>query len=157
MKSPEELIREEIQSLRDLMLRLIQWGVSILVALQTALYFVRRDVIKSLIDRELTSTTTMGQAVDKLVQAGKLDAGALLPWRRYIAGTYFLLFVALIFAGITIYGSMQYRHYKQQLAQHVSSGITDVQVYKMPRWLILLVFLFFPLFDVLVRLLLPHA
>jgi len=157
MKSTEEMLREEIQSLRDVLFRLVQWGVSVLVALQTALYFVRRDVIKSLIDRELAPNVTMKQAVETLVKAEKLAAEALLPWWRYIAGTCFLLFVSLVFAGVTIYGTKQYRHARSELAKHVTSGITPPQTSNVPLMLIVLMFLFFPLFDVFVRLLLPHA
>lgn len=155
--SKEEMIREEIQSLRDVLFRLIQWGVSVLVALQTALYFVRRDVIKSLIDRELAPDVTMKQAVATLVSANKLAVEGLLPWKRYIAGTYFLLFVSLIFAGVTIYGIKQYRHARSELARHAISGITPPDVSNVPLVLIVVMFLFFPAFDVAVRLLLPHA
>lgn len=157
MKSTEEMLREEIQSLRDVLFRLVQWGVSVLVALQTALYFVRRDVIKYLIDRELAPNVTMKQAVDALVNAHKLAAEGLLPWRRYIAGTYFLLFVSLVFAGVTIYGTKQYRHARGELAKYCTSGIAPPNASNVPLALILLMFLFFPLFDVAVRLLLPHA
>lgn len=157
MKSKEEVLRDEIRSLRDLLFRIIQWGVSVLVAVQTALFFVRKEVVKSLIDREVSPTVTTKEAFEHLVQAHQLSNGGYLPWQRYLLGTGFLFAVALIFSALTIYGSKQYRHYRQQLIANLESGVTPPELHKTPRRLIVTMYMFFPAFDVLVRWLLPHV
>lgn len=156
MKSKEEIIREEIRSLRDLLFRMIQWGVSVLVAVQTALFFVRKEIVKGLIERELSPGGTTKQAIDALVQSGQLDLGGYIPMHRYVIGTSFLFAVALIFSVLTVYGSNQYRHYRQLLDANLESDVTPPELKNGPRRLIVAMYMFFPFFDLLIRFFLPH-
>ena len=113
--------------------------------------------MKGLIERELTPGAGTKQAIESLVQAHKLSPGGLLPWERYLMGTVFLSAVALIFAALTIYGSSQYRHYRSELTGCLESGVKQPDFHKTPRRLIVAMYMFFPGFDVLVRVFLPHV
>ena len=69
MKTKEELLSEEVRAAMDMGTRLLQWGVTLMISVQTALFFVRHDVLGSLID------------------AGTLPKGSQLPLGRYVIGT----------------------------------------------------------------------
>ena len=71
-KSKEGLLREELRAIADTSLKLMQWGVTLLVSVETALFFIRRDVLAS------------------EIQSGRLKLGDELPAYRYYMGTGFL-------------------------------------------------------------------
>jgi len=46
----EKYLREEIRALRESTIRIMQWGVTLLVSLQTALFFVRQELLTRYLD-----------------------------------------------------------------------------------------------------------
>ncbi|MGA2433925.1 MAG: hypothetical protein ABSG25_01430 [Bryobacteraceae bacterium] len=131
-KCKEELLAEEVRSAMDLATRTLQWGVTLMISLQTALFFIRRDILNTFVD------------------AGKLPKGSELPFPRYVMGTAFLLVVASILAKLGARNAQQYRHYKEQLAKSRQSGITDLPIKHTSRWMYVLYFVF-PAIDILSR------
>ena len=131
--SPEEILREEVRSLRDLNFKMMQWGVSLLATLETALYFVRRE------------------SKESLVEAGRLKLGDTLPAPIYYVGTVAQFLVAFLFLYLSLRVSGVARHYRKQLPGKLQSGILELE----PRTktysflLLLAVYLLIPVFDFL--------
>jgi hypothetical protein len=132
MKSQEELLSEEVRAAADVGTRILQWGVTLMITLQTALFFVRQDVLKRYID------------------AGKVPMGSELPLPRYVMGTAFLVIVAFVLAKLTARSMEQYRNYKSQLIKCRTSGVVDLPIKHTGRWAYLLYFIF-PMVDLLSR------
>jgi hypothetical protein len=130
MKSKEELLSEEVRAAEDVGSRIMQWGVTVMISLQTALFFLRQDILKRYIDAKL------------------LPGGADVPDGRYYMGTAFLIFVAIILAVLTARSLAQYRNYKEQLIACRSSGVRDLPIRFVGRVAYLLYF-FFPAADAL--------
>jgi hypothetical protein len=133
-KSREELLSEETRAAADCSSRFLQWGVTLMVSLQTALYFVRRD------------------AANTLIEAGQLGKGSEVPLARYFLGTGFLIFVAVVLSMFTARANAQYRNYKNQLIQcrQQGVGITDLTIRYTGRWAYGL-YAAFPIIDILAR------
>ena len=128
----EDVLRIEIRTLRATMIRVNQWGVTVLASLQTALYFVRKDTLDHL------------HAEDAHVTS--------LPPGHYLIGTVYLLIVATIFSIMGLRPSMRLRGYRNQLKNVVVSGIEEMDLH--PRWARLVnmsLFYVFPLFDICLR------
>lgn len=132
MKTQEELLSEEVRAASDTGSRMLQWGVTLMITLQTALFFVRQDV------------------VNRLVGAKQLPAGSEVPLQRYFMGTAFLMLIAFILAKLTARSLHQYRHYKEQLIKCRTSGVSDLPIKHTGRWAYVLYFIF-PLVDLLSR------
>jgi hypothetical protein len=132
-KSKEEMLREEVRFYIDQLQKLGQWGVTVMVSLQTALFFLRHELI------------------DSAVAAGTLQKGQSLPWGRHLIGTAFLTFAALIVSAFSKRAAEQYRYYKKQLLSGSESGISDQSTRGTNNWIIYL-YLGFPVLDVLIRL-----
>jgi hypothetical protein len=136
ISSKEELLWKEVQSLRELMLRLAQWGITVMAALHTAIYYVRRDIVERMVDAE------------------QLKPGANLPLDRYVIGFLALVVVAFIFSSMSIAVSRQWRHMRQQLIDVAAAG-SGIDVYTHPRvpmrWGLVIIYFIFPLMDLLVR------
>src|ERR1017187_10405553 len=96
-KSKEEMLRDEVRFWADQMQKYMQWGLTVMVSLQTAIFFVRRDLVQTYVD------------------AGILKKGQELPYYRYAVGTVFILGCAFVLRRFTERVSQQYRHYKTQL------------------------------------------
>ena len=132
----EEIVRNELKSLRDLGLRLAQWGVTVLIGVQMALYYVRKDVHI------------------RLIAANIIKKGDLLPASYYFWGTAFLFIIAGIFSFFLLLISNSYRHYKHLIETKevpVTVPISPQVARKAPRLLIFLLFFIFPLLDIIVR------
>ena len=132
-KSKEELLREEIRASQDLLFRLIQWAITVMVSVQTALYFIRKDIVAG------------------YVAQGLLKPGAPLPWGRHIVGTLGLIIIASIFSFMTFVGVHRYRDYKDQLIEANESGIRETPRNKFSRWSIIILYFIFPLLDILIK------
>jgi len=132
MKSKEELLSEEVRTYAELATRTLQWGVTLMISVQTALFFVRHEIVAADID------------------ANKLPKGSELPMGRYIIGTVFLIFLALVLSKLTARVLTQYRHYKSQLSECRESGVTDLPIQHAGRWAYALYFAF-PVIDIGVR------
>lgn len=132
MKTKEELLSEEVRSAMDMGSRLLQWGVTLMISVQTALFFVRHEVVTSLID------------------GGALPKGSILPRDRYAIGTCILAYLAFVLSKLNARASEQYRHYKTQLIATRTSGISDLPIKHTGRW-VYFIYFSFPAIDILVR------
>jgi len=125
--------KEEVRAAMDVGSRNLQWGVTLMISVQTALFFVRQSVLNG------------------LIEGGKLPKGSELPFPRSIVGTVFLFVVAAILSRLGARNAQQYRHYKSQLISARESGITDLPIKNTARWMYALYFIF-PVIDLLSRL-----
>lgn len=132
-QSKEELLSEEVRAATTSMMNILQWGLTVMVSFQTALFFIRREVLSA------------------DIEAGRLAKGSQLPFGRSLLGTLFLFGLAMIFSRLSARMAEQYRHYKAQLTANRESGITDLPIQYTSRWVYPL-FFFFPILDVLSRL-----
>jgi hypothetical protein len=133
----EEILRDEIRSLRDIGLRLCEWGITLLATVETALWFVRQEVRASLID------------------SGKLAKGAPLPWPIYGLGTFFILLISFMFITLMMNVSKTSRGYRKQLVKRIESGIQELPVPKTSRRAIICMFLLIPIVDLCFRAIVP--
>lgn len=132
-KSKEEMLREEVRFYADTQQKYMQWGMTVMVGLQTAVFFVRRDLQLTYID------------------AGIIKKGEELPYYRYGVGTVFFFLCAYVFWKLTNRVNVQYRFYKDQLAENNESGIKDNPTSGVSNWMRYLYFAF-PVYDLAVRL-----
>lgn len=135
MKSKEEMIMDELRSLRETSVQLSQWGVAVLVAMQTAIYFVRKDVWQTLLDKKL------------------LGAGQPLPMQNYRLGTIGLLMVATIFSILTLLISRNAVHYRKQLLEDKTCLLTHRPLTRhyVAMGLICILYFLFPILDYILR------
>ena len=131
-KSKEELLSREVWQASRTASAYLQWGVTLMISVQTALFFIRHEILTAEID------------------VGRLPKGSNLPLNRYLIGTAFLFFIAVVLSRFSARASEQYRHYKAQLIASRTSGIKDLPIKYVGRWSYLLYFAF-PVIDVLVR------
>lgn len=131
-KSKEELLSEETRAAAEGATRMLQWGVTLMVSLETALFFVRQA------------------AANSLIEAGKLPKGAQVPLGRYLLGTAFLVFIATVLSKFTARSTAQYRNYKTQLIACRESEIKDLPIRYTGRWAYLL-YGAFPAIDLMAR------
>jgi hypothetical protein len=128
MKTKEELIHEEMQSLRAVGFKLVQWGIAVLVLIELTLAFIRRIGFDSM--------------------AAKQPLGVpLLPFERHLLGTILILAVAAIFAILTTIVSRRFRFYSN-LIRNDNESIVPVPVDADGRLLIAM-FAVFPVLDLL--------
>jgi hypothetical protein len=136
-KSREEILREEIRALRDVGLRLCEWGITLLATLETALWFVRQEL-----------RTTM-------IATGMLDKASPLPWELYLLGTIFLFLVSGIFIMLMMGVSVTSRGYRRQLVKRIESGIKELPLRKSSRRALVFMFLIIPIVDLCFRAVVP--
>jgi hypothetical protein len=103
-KSKEEMLREEVRFYADMQQKYMQWGLTLLISLQTAIFFVRHDLIQQYVD------------------SGVLKKGEELPYYRYLVGTVFIALCSYVLWRLTNRVNAQYRHYKDQLVKNNTSG-----------------------------------
>ena len=131
-KTKEELLRDEVHYYADMNQKYVQWGLTVMASIQTAIFFVRRDLIQTYVD------------------AGRLQRGQELFLWRYLIGTAFLFLAALVLHKFSRRVAQQYRFYKEQLVKNNESGISDQPTSGVSNWIPYLYFAF-PAFDVLSR------
>lgn len=100
----EKLLREEIRSIRELWMRILQWGITVITGPSTI--YARRSV------------------KDDLVASAVLKIGEPLPLKVYLIGTAFLFLLAYIFYKLADTAANRYRVYVGQLVQFKTSGST---------------------------------
>lgn len=128
----EDVLRVEIRNLRGTLLRVNQWGVTVLASIQTVLYFIRRDVLEHL-------------------HAEKSNV-LWLPRINYLMGTLFLFVVATLFCVISFRPSIRLRGYRDELKRFGVSGIAEREIH--PVWARIVnfsLFYAFPFFDIVLR------
>jgi hypothetical protein len=134
LKEKENILWEELRGLRDIALKMLQWGVTALASLETALFFLRKDV------------------AEKMLATKQLQIGEYLPLGLYFRGTIFLLMVAMIFSFLLLLTGNRYKKIRAQLVAVNLYGIQHGEVNKSSRWVVCLVFIAFPVLDALIRL-----
>lgn len=132
--TPEQMLREEIRALRELTFKIIQWGVTVMVATLTALFYARRAFR------------------DDLVALGRLEQGEQLPLSVYCIGTAFLICVALVFSFLTFIAQKRTAHFRSQLRTVGLSGITEPTMRPVARYVMTALYLMFPVLDMAARL-----
>lgn len=137
MKPEEEIIREEIRALREIILKLVQWSVTLLASMQAAILFLRREYLIYQVD------------------GGLLAKGSALPLKAYLGGTVFLFALATMCMTILGYTRRQFTAYQMQLEVHRASAIQDPVAKawerKTVRFVVSGMFFFFPLIDLVFR------
>ncbi|MCF7966675.1 MAG: hypothetical protein K9L79_14225 [Methylobacter tundripaludum] len=133
LKTKEDWLRQEIRASRTLATSLLQWGITVLAAVELNLYYVRRDVMKHLLD------------------AGKLKVDELLPFPRWLIGTLLLSLLAYIFSQYMKRTVLHHVAYRTQLVSMAPSysGIEETvstggSINKIHYYL----YFAFPLFDI---------
>jgi len=131
MKSSLEIIRSEIVAIQEERLRLFQIGISLLTALEVALFYIRRDIHDHL-----------GLLVTQP-----------LPFNRFIVGTGVLTIIASIFSALMVAISMR----NQSLRKLYNEKGFEAELPLNPRiiWampLAILCFYIIPLMDLGIRL-----
>ena len=129
----ESILREEVRSIRELWMRMLQWGVTVMIAAGSVIFYARRAI------------------KEDFVAAGTLKHGAPLPLNVYLIGTAFLILLALVFTVLSGLASRRYRSYFDQLVRHSTSGVDDIIATGHSRWIMPFIFWLFPVFDVLLR------
>lgn len=133
-KFKEELLREELRVNRTQMLTLLQWGVTVLSAVELNLYYIRRDATKHLVDNHAI--------IEK----------DLIPFPRWFIGTLLLCILALVFSYYMRRQHQRHVSYRKQLIEMKSySGIIeDIPTGGTIGRMHYLLFFIFPAFDVFV-------
>ena len=127
----EQWLREEIRATRTSAMNLIQWGVTLLAAIESSLYFARRDV------------------AEHLLKVNALPENELLPWPRWFLGTLFLTIIAYIFSSLLRYTQKKHVAYRTQLINmkpsysEIIEAATGSRLHLFPH----IMFFLFPLFD----------
>jgi hypothetical protein len=131
--SAELILREEIRSIRELWMRILQWGITVITGAGTVVFYARRAIRQDMVDSHV------------------LKLGEPLPFKVYIIGTVFLLLLAFIFTELSKLASSRYRSYVGQLPQINKSGIYDLPGTGKSVWILPWLFYIFPAFDLLLR------
>ena len=134
LSEKEKILWDEIRNIREIALKLLQWGVTVLTALQTAIFFFRKDLYQRMIDSQ------------------EITRGHYIPWNRYLIGTVYLFFVATIFSYILVMVGNRYGKIRSQLVETNCYGIQHGDANKVVRYAVLMVFYAFPILDIVIRL-----
>jgi hypothetical protein len=130
--SKEKFLRAEINNLAERMHRLFQWSVTLMLSLETALFFVRKEA----------------------AERGGLPPGSSFPLHRHLWGTTVMLFLAIVFVALHRGLGKLYKQYFVQLYPMKdgvsSSGITAPIVTWKTQWALDLVVVAFPIFDLFI-------
>ena len=131
----ETILREEIRDLRKVLLKTMQWGVTLLASLETVIFFIRQSALKH------------------YILLHKIPEGASLPFSMHIIGTIFLLIVAYICQQTTSLIARRYIVYMKQLMKlperlDIEEPALDISM----KWKSRVLFYVFPAFDILLYL-----
>jgi hypothetical protein len=131
MKTREELIHAEMQSLRATGFQVIQWGVTLLVITELALAMIRR------------------RGIEGLIAARELSVGQWLPLERHLLGTILLAVIAGIFAVMATVESRRFRFYSNLLRSDRETAPAIPEDVSRTELLIIAGFAAFPIIDLL--------
>ena len=133
-KERDILLWTEMRSLRETLMRTLQWSVTALAAVHLALFNMRREM------------------AERMFKAKELLEGQPLPFGRYIIGTFYLTVIATLFALILNLILKRTRHTRKQLEQSNFFQIEFEKPKWYGRWIIFGIIYAFPLLDLVVRL-----
>lgn len=123
----EDIIREEMNRIAERGHKHFQWSVSLLLSLETALFFVRKEAAE---------------------RAG-FAPGEPFPFQRHLWGTVMIGAITWILIVIARAIYSLYEHYLQQLPKKLSTGVTRVPRRRL-KPMIWMTLLLFPSFDLFV-------
>lgn len=130
----EWMLRQEIQHIQQMMTYVLLYSLPIMVALETALYFVRTAL------------------ESHLAALHEIGAGDLLPLHRYLIGTAMQLLLACVFSRLSHLMSLRLAGYRTQLRDgKLASGIIELPRFRDTRFLFCFVYFVFPIFDLCIR------
>ena len=130
----EMFLRQEIRHLQEGAMSLLRWGLTVMLGIQTVIYYVRRDLTAQYLSQ------------------GKIPTGGLLPIQRYLIGTFILFTMACLFSRMAYVASIRLGNYRAQLVgADLVSGIKELPRFPEFRYLMIGVFFVVPLLDILVR------
>jgi len=132
LRAREDWLRQELRACRTLMTTLLQWGTTVMVAVELNLYYIRRDATQHLLSTE------------------GIHKGDALPFLRWGLGTGLLCILALVFSSYIGRIAKHHRSYREQLQKSPSySGIDEKSIPIGGRisWLHHHLFWAFPIFD----------
>src|ERR1700719_2974825 len=84
LKTREQWLRDEVKNHRALLLSLIQWGMALLLAVESALYFIRQEVAQGLTGEQF------------------IVPAKVLSWGQWFYGTSLQITIALLFSALTL-------------------------------------------------------
>jgi hypothetical protein len=128
MKSDAEIIREELVAISDERIKLFSCSMTLLAALEMALHYIRRDL------REQLGVQT-------------------LPLPRFLVGTFILCAVAIAFSSLMLGIGRRTTFLRDQYEERCPNALELPPRNQKAKWLVLLCFFMFPLFDIGIRLL----
>jgi hypothetical protein len=133
LKIREQWLRDEVRNHRTTLFSLIQWAVTLLAGIESALYFIRRDIANAMIGKQVVPAE-------------------VLSFAHWIYGTILITVVALAFSLLYLNLVRRYWSYREQLsaAAALFSKMKDSALRKNLTWVILLFFWAFPIIDVAV-------
>jgi hypothetical protein len=138
MKTAEETIREELRALTSKMIDVYKWGVGVLAGMQTAFFFLRKDIY------------------DRMLLSGELQKNQYLPWNRYLIGTVVLIIMAFIFTGFSAFLRQRFYFYAKLLSD--KNRCPDaLPLPPTPHWITFILvslYFIFPIIDIAIRMVL---
>jgi hypothetical protein len=131
----EQIVREEMRAISERLLALYQWGVTVLISVQTAIFFLRKDIF------------------ERMSLNGQLSKGQYIPWERYLIGTGVLFTIACVFLLLTRILRDRYKFYHVLLQDRdrFPDALPVPPINPIVRFLLLLLFFIFPILDLAIR------
>ena len=135
MSTKEQILREEMRSLADRLVATYQWGVTVLISTETAIFFLRKDIY------------------ERMLANGQLTKNEYIPWDRYLIGTGVLLVLALIFFGLTRIIRERYKFYLKVLQDKhtIPDALPTPPLPGLARLFGMVLFFVFPLMEIAIR------
>ncbi|MFL5328674.1 MAG: hypothetical protein ACJ8C4_07140 [Gemmataceae bacterium] len=143
MCDAEKCIREDIRSYRKTIIDIAKWGVTVLVTLQTATFFVREKVAQDMARAALMANNPV---VNVNPVAPAIET---IPFRRWIVGSVLLLILAILFSLMSRIVGTQARKQIKGLRDVPGLVLPVYEPTKGARWVIYSMYFIFPLFDVI--------
>lgn len=135
LKQKEEILREEIRSIRDIYVKIFQWSVLILISTTAGITYSRRGIV------EILQRLKAGHYAIKPIEL-------TLPILYFIFGNIMLLLITLLLFYASNIIKNNYINYVDQLSETNLSGITDLHYSKL-WWNISLLYFIFPIADLI--------
>ena len=128
----EELLRTEIRHSADVILKLVQWGVTLQVAVATIIFYGRREIKADLATLHIPT-------------------GALLPWEIHLIGTLFLVMLASMFTVLLLLTQRRRVFYRTKLYELDDKLIKEGRPTTYTNWIYPPMFWSFPAVDLIIR------
>ena len=140
-RTPQEILRGEIQNFRMVGVRVVQWGVTVLVAVMTINYYIRRDFAQH-----------HTYLLEKLKKGDLEITAPYLPLMVHLIGTGILLILSAIFCFLTIRIYRIYSNYQRQLHE-IEHAIRELPLRGafITLLVVVILYLLFPGIDILIR------